>query len=234
MLARFNGQFNMAEDARLLTEAERGSVGWRVYGWDGPWVSLGHYQDPERDLLDPGRVPWVMRPTGGKAVLHGHDVTVGLAAPLAALAEWGEPSEAEKLARSLKAVYRRAIAPILEAMNACGVPAVLGEEFKKPPRPLPEDSEKGAGKTSDCFAVVSPNDVVDARTGLKVCGCALKLTQTAVLVQASLPAGTPLIDSRLVFARPAVLAAPAWNSDDFPIAFEHAMQIRAPIANAQP
>src|ERR1044071_8581320 len=110
MIERFDGPFNMAHDARLLEQAERGVIGHRVYGWTGPWISLGCYQNPERDLLDSNLVPWVMRPTGGKAVLHGHDVTVGLTFPLVVLSDRsGEP--VEKLARSIKAVYRLAIDP---------------------------------------------------------------------------------------------------------------------------
>ncbi len=245
-LSRFDGPFNMAQDAALLERAERGALGWRVYGWDGPWVSLGHYQSPDRDLLDPASIPWVMRPTGGKAVLHGHDVTVGLAAPLRELATWGNLGREADLNRSLRTVYRLAIRPILEAMRACGVPAVLGEEVKPsgkidktmrergiegienahplPPPPLSPSSRHGEGRSADCFAAVSPNDVVDARSGFKVCGCALKLSQSAVLVQASLPAGDPLIDPRRVFARPAPMSAPRWDPERFPQAFEAAMQ----------
>ena len=104
-LSLFDGPFNMTEDARLLSVAEEGRAGWRVYGWDGPWISLGCYQSASKDLLDPELVPFVMRPTGGKAVLHGHDVTVGLALPLSLLSEVSGIEE-EKLARSLRTVYR--------------------------------------------------------------------------------------------------------------------------------
>src|SRR5579862_8679410 len=77
-----DGMTNMVKDTELLTGAEAGAAGCRVYGWDGPWVSLGRFQSPKRDLLSPENTHWVTRPTGGKAVLHGHDVTVGLAVPL--------------------------------------------------------------------------------------------------------------------------------------------------------
>ena len=72
----------MARDAELLERAERGESAARVYSWDGAWVSLGRFQRPEKALLRSEEIDWVMRPTGGKAVLHGHDVTVGIALPL--------------------------------------------------------------------------------------------------------------------------------------------------------
>jgi hypothetical protein len=45
--------------------------------------------------------------------------------------------------------------------------------------------------------------MVCERTGLKVCGCALRMTQGAVLVQASIPVGEPLVETSAVFALPA-------------------------------
>src|SRR4051812_23191761 len=110
----------MERDIRLLDSAENGVAGCRIYTWDGPWVSLGRFQSPDRDLVDPERSNWVMRPTGGKAVLHGHDVTVGLAVPLRLLDLTGQ--------RSLKAVYRLVIGPLVEGLRACGIPARLAEE----------------------------------------------------------------------------------------------------------
>ncbi|MCX7799637.1 MAG: hypothetical protein N2109_04765 [Fimbriimonadales bacterium] len=199
-----SGPENMRRDRELLSRAEAGERCCRVYGWDGAWVSLGYWQRPERDLLPACPVPWVMRPTGGKAVLHGHDVTVGLAWPLADLAEPGE--DPVVLSRALKRVYRRVIAPLVSALRACGVPASLAER-------TPFVAQ--AGRTADCFAHIAPNDVVDERTGLKVCGCALRLTQRAVLAQASVPNGPPLVDPAAVFERPAAYSQTRWEATGF-------------------
>ncbi len=199
-----DGPTNMGRDAELLALAERGEGGCRVYSWDGPWISLGMMQVPQRDLLPTNPVPWVMRPTGGKAVLHGHDVTVGLALPLALLAREGET--VERLSRSVKTVYRGIIKPLVAALRECGMPAKLAEETR---------FVNVKGKTSDCFAHVSPNDVVHELTGQKVCGCALRLTSSAVLVQASIPNGPPLVDPRLIYANPAPMAAFRWNPTGF-------------------
>lgn len=194
----------MSRDLDLLRSAETGEAGCRVYAWDGPWVSLGRFQSPERDLVDPANTSWVSRPTGGKAVLHGHDVTVGLAIPLALLG-------LEKGA--LKLAYRAVVDPLVAGLRACGVAARLAEDT----------SWCGQGKkTADCFAFSSPNDVVDEITGAKVCGCALRLTDAAVLVQASLPNGRPLVSPETVI-RNAALTYRVWDSAPFADALHRAL-----------
>jgi lipoate-protein ligase A len=147
-------------------------------------VSLGRFQVPDRALLDARKTNWVMRPTGGKAVLHGHDVTVGLAANLVEVGI--EP-------RNVAEVYRAVIGALVEALNDSGMAAVLAETTAH---------VRNTGHTADCFAHTSPNDVVDPETGEKVCGCALRVTERAVLLQASIPVGPPLVDPATVFATP--------------------------------
>lgn len=202
---KLDGHVNMARDVELLRLAEEGQAGCRVYDWDGPWVTLGCYQSPERDLVDPEHTNWVLRPTGGKAVLHGHDVTVGMALPLAAIG---------LTSRSLRAAYRAVIQPLVTGLRACGVPARLAEETRFCGR---------GQRTADCFAFSSANDVVDEITGLKVCGCALKLTGSAVLVQASLPNGRPLVPPANVI-RNAALSYREWDPAHFAPALEAALR----------
>ncbi len=124
---RLDGFTNMLRDARLLERAERGEASCRVYQWDGPWVSLGKQQVAERDLLMPLTVPWVSRPTGGRAVLHGHDITVALAVPLERVQAFGGEGP-HPLSRSVRTVYRFVTAPIIQALNMCGMDVVLGEQ----------------------------------------------------------------------------------------------------------
>ncbi|MBV6457136.1 MAG: Octanoyltransferase LipM [Fimbriimonadaceae bacterium] len=190
--AEVDGFANMERDAELL---KHDRLGARVYTWNGPWISLGMSQDPARDLLPNQATPTVMRPTGGRAVLHGHDITLGLACPLRLLAEPNENPMA--LGRSVRSVYRRIIEPIRRALVEVGIPADLAEHtpFSKQP-----------GRSADCFATASPNDVVRTDTGAKICGVALRLTESAVLVQASIPAGPPLVNPKSVFADPAPIA----------------------------
>lgn len=192
----------MGRDSRLLEAAEAGEAGARVYDWSEPWVTLGRFQSPERVLVRGANVPWIVRPTGGKAVLHGHDITIGLTLPLA------EPTR-------LAHAYRIAIAPIISAMRSCGLPAALAENTPY--------SKRGP-RTADCFSHVSPNDVVDERTGQKICGCALRLTKHAVLLQASIPVRRPTLDPADVIVGAKQLTAPSWRHPDFADALREALR----------
>ncbi len=210
-----NGPLNMARDVDLLDGAESGVAGCRVYAWDGPWVSLGRFQRPEDALLTPTSaaeheklvegfgssqfVPWVIRPTGGKAVLHGHDVTIGLAVPLSVL-------NLEGPRVSIKAAYTQITQPLIAALRGCGLPAALAVETKF--------AERGP-RVADCFAHISPNDIVDERTGVKVCGCALRLTQRAILVQASIPVGRPLVEPESIIRGAAKVPIASWDHLSF-------------------
>lgn len=201
----------MGRDIELLLQAEQGISGCRVYGWDGPWITLGRFQSPDRDLVEPRTVPWIVRPTGGKAVLHGHDVTVGMAWPLAA---FGDPED-PRLARSLRTIYRQMAAPIIAALRTCGVPAALADGTRF--------ANKGA-RTADCFAFASANDIVDERNGAKVCGCALQITPKAALVQASIPNGHPLVLPEAVIVNAQSLAAAPWDASGFAEALQRALE----------
>lgn len=192
-----DGVTNMRRDVALFEAAETGTAGGRVYEWDGPWVSLGKFQSVERALLPHSEVCWVMRPTGGKAVLHGHDVTIGLAVPLATIGVEDN--------RSLGPAYRAVVRIIVAALRDCGADAALGEDTA---------FVGTKGKTADCFAHVAPNDIVNRQTGQKVCGCALKLGAKSVLVQASVPVRAPLVDPCTVFANPAVSTWTCVDADE--------------------
>lgn len=180
-----DGPTNMARDAALLSQVEAG-VPWaaRVYGWTAPWITLGVSQDPTRDLRPACPVPACRRTTGGRAVLHGHDLTLGLAVSLTALAEPGE--DPASLERSLRRVYRRVIDPLVVALNRAGAAVALGEDLRR----------HGAGSaraSQDCFAAISANDVVHRATGKKVGGCALRVTRAGALLQGSIPVGPPVV-----------------------------------------
>jgi len=78
--------FNMAEDLRLLDSCvEDEAVVLRLYSWDPPAVSLGCMQKPEQTLdlesLRAAGFGWVVRPTGGRAILHHDDLTYCIVFP---------------------------------------------------------------------------------------------------------------------------------------------------------
>ncbi|MBS1701692.1 MAG: hypothetical protein JST12_08525 [Armatimonadetes bacterium] len=179
MEGKGDGVTNMARDVDLLKRAESGVGGARIYFWESVWVTLGNSQVASDVLLDLS-VPHVVRPTGGAAVLHGHDLTLGIAMPLSALGCEG---------REVKKAFLGLTRPILAALNAVGIPAVLGRDL----------AGRGAVDSPYCFGMKSDYDVLRADTGEKICGCAMKVSRYAALVQASIPIGEPLVEpSRVV------------------------------------
>jgi lipoyl(octanoyl) transferase len=58
----------------------------RLYTWDAPTISIGCNQNPARrldlDLCRQENIPVVRRPTGGRELLHGHDLCYSAAIPL--------------------------------------------------------------------------------------------------------------------------------------------------------
>ena len=85
-----SGPFNMGVDEALLERAiASGRASLRFYAWQGPWLSLGYSQsmgEHRRAALERAGVGVVRRVTGGRAVLHGSDLTYSIAAPESALA----------------------------------------------------------------------------------------------------------------------------------------------------
>ena len=155
----------MDADAMLLESASPGVVSVRLYEWDGPWVTIGRFQDSKPFE---GRL-WVRRPTGGRAVYHGEDWTLSVAVTLSTL---------EVDSRRLRATYELLTVPIAAALRECGAEASLAERtVHVSPRHV---------SRIDCFATTAPLDLVTA-DGAKVGGIALRMTDTAVLLQSSIP-----------------------------------------------
>lgn len=77
---------NMAVDEAILRENQRKKMlpTLRFYGWNMPSVSLGYFQDIKEevnvDFCRKNNIHVVRRPTGGKAVLHGGDLTYSVVA----------------------------------------------------------------------------------------------------------------------------------------------------------
>ncbi len=75
------GAENMARDEKLLEEAVKGNAVpvLRFYTWSPPAVSLGRFQDEDtsvrKEVCKRRGIDIVRRITGGKAVLHGHELT---------------------------------------------------------------------------------------------------------------------------------------------------------------
>ena len=82
-----SGAENMARDSALQSRAARtGETVFSIYSWLRPTLSFGRHQ-PATGLYDiekirSANVDVVRRPTGGRAILHDHEVTYSVTAPL--------------------------------------------------------------------------------------------------------------------------------------------------------
>jgi lipoate-protein ligase A len=153
------------DEALLASAAAGGPPSLRLYAWRGAWLSLGY-----RQALDAQRarrcaaagVAVVRRSTGGRAVLHGADLTYAVAAPEALL-----PGD-------LAASYARIAAGLADALRGLGVEV----DPEAPPAP------RSGAAAFDCFAEPALHELCAA--GRKLVGSAQRRAHGAVLQHGSL------------------------------------------------
>lgn len=162
-----SGPWNMGVDEVLLESAvARGTGALRLYRWDGPWLSLGYGQSLaplRRAACAEAGVGVVRRVTGGRAVLHGGDLTYAIAAPDRMLPD------------GLVATYQLIAQALADALRALGVEATRAPRPPTPSRGAPD---------FDCFAAPA-GDELCAR-GHKLVGSAQRRTRGAVLQHGSI------------------------------------------------
>ena len=87
-----DGPLNMATDEALMLRASRtGDAVFRVYGFSVPTLSLGRNQRA-RGCYDAAAarslgIEFVRRPTGGRALLHDHEITYSVTMPAQSAAD---------------------------------------------------------------------------------------------------------------------------------------------------
>ena len=155
------GWANMAVDQALLDRAAFGGERWfRLYGWEPHCLSFGRHE-PATRRYDRARVETlgldvVRRPTGGRAVWHGREVTYALAAPSADLG-------------TVREAYVEIHRMLLGALGRLGIPARLA------PPAGPARVDGGA-----CFASPAGGEIMVQ--GRKAVGSA-QLRQGGALLQ---------------------------------------------------
>ena len=82
-----SGAENMARDTALQARAARtGETVFSVYSWSRPTLSFGRNQPAsglyDLDKIRAAGIDVVRRPTGGRAILHNHEVTYSVTAPM--------------------------------------------------------------------------------------------------------------------------------------------------------
>ncbi len=81
-----DGSWNMAADEAILQAVTEQTVPptLRLYAWDPACLSLGYAQplsDVDEDRIKAYGLDLVRRPTGGRAILHQHEITYAVIAP---------------------------------------------------------------------------------------------------------------------------------------------------------
>jgi lipoate-protein ligase A len=171
---------NMRRDAALLERFERSAPGaspvLRLFAFDPHGITLGHSQDPQRDLdLDRCRadgVPWAVRPTGGRAIFHAEEWTYSFAGRCDD-PRWGG---------TLRQAYDAVASLVARSLLRLGVPVeVAGTRLERR-----EAGSTGVGAA--CFASTGHHEIVLA--GRKLVGSAQRRLATGFLQQGSLLIGS--------------------------------------------
>ena len=79
-----SGESNMAIDEALLQNANSDCpIVLRVYRWERPTLSIGHFQriEDREDAPNLRDLPWVRRKTGGGAIVHDQELTYSILIP---------------------------------------------------------------------------------------------------------------------------------------------------------
>jgi len=146
----------MATDEAIFRVNRQGKMPptLRFYGWKKPAVSLGYFQNAEEEInceyCRDRDIDIVRRPTGGKAVLHGDDLTYSLVAR----------EDNPLFSSDVVETYRIISGCIIRGLEKSGVEAKMVEE----------------GRTGDgpseafCFAAAYKNELL--ADGRKICGSA--------------------------------------------------------------
>jgi lipoyl(octanoyl) transferase len=160
------GAENMARDAGLMDRArETGEAVFSVYSWERPTLSLGRNQTAsgryDLEQISERSIDVVRRPTGGRALLHWHEVTYSVTAPMADV-------------DSLKSSYERINRILLDGLSRLGV----GVSESRGGTPTPSPGEL------PCFAAPAEGELIV--NGAKLVGSAQYREAGALLQHGSI------------------------------------------------
>lgn len=165
---------NMAVDEAIFEAVAAGDAPatLRIYGWQPPGVSLGYFQAVDERVnlaaIAARGYGLVRRPTGGRAIIHHHEVTYSVCIRASALEGGG----------SVLQSYRELSRGIEAGLALLGLPACIAPRDGKRPR-------KPAGLPAVCFAGALGGDMtVDGR---KIVGSAQMRRAGAILQHGSIP-----------------------------------------------
>lgn len=177
---------NMAIDEAILLSFLRGETPptLRLYGWKQPSITVGCFQN-----LDSGRMSLeyckeqginvVRRSTGGRAVVHGNDLTFSIVVGMDDL-----PPDCRGVVPS----HAYLMQGIVNGLRTLDIPADIGPERHN-------SHEKSVG--ADCFAHIAECDVRLGRA--KIAGAAQVRRGNGLMEQGSLPYRESSVDFSQLF-----------------------------------
>ncbi len=162
--------YNMALDEAIAFAVRKGRTlpTLRVYGWEVPSVSIGSFQgipDINREYCAGSNIPVVRRPTGGRAILHGDELTYGFSS-----------GNEGPFSKGLLETYRLISTALQSGLEMAGVRAVIKRE-REPGRNLT--------RSPLCFQSTSYGEISFDRK--KLIGSAQKRWPDGFLQQGSIP-----------------------------------------------
>lgn len=159
-----DGRLNMAIDEAMLMAADSGlseAPTLRLYEWREAAVSIGYLQSAS--FFSAAGLPVVRRITGGRAVLHGSDLTYSI------VLDSSHPLFSQGVLGAYKAISRC----IAQALKELGVDAGFARQGSKPD-----------ARSEACFYVPSRQEVLVG--GKKIAGSAQRRLKNALLLHGSI------------------------------------------------
>ncbi|NYF24605.1 biotin/lipoate A/B protein ligase family protein [Sporosarcina sp. JAI121] len=163
--------FNMALDEALLEWHSKGEIGpvLRFYEWEPATLSIGYFQNVEKEInMDEVKkygLGFVRRPTGGRGVLHEHELTYSV------IVSESYPDMPETVTEA----YRVISGGLLEGFRNLGLDATFSI-----PRTAQQGNDLKKPKSAVCFDTPSWYELVVE--GKKVAGSA-QTRQKGVILQ---------------------------------------------------
>lgn len=183
--------FNMALDDAIAAAVREGAEPptLRFYGWQCPSVSIGHFQriaDVDPDYCSRENIPVVQRPTGGRAVFHGHELTYSFSSPNDGIFSGGLFETYRLLGRALE-----------EAFRLAGLTVTVQRSRK---------ADDVRARSPLCFESTSFGEI--SCRGIKLAGSAQRRYRDGFLQQGAIPFSVDSSRLARVFRRPAGSAGP--------------------------
>ncbi|NTU43189.1 MAG: lipoate--protein ligase family protein [Nitrospirales bacterium] len=162
--------YNMALDEAISLSVREGSAPTtlRLYGWDCPSVSIGQFQKIETinsAYCEAHQIPVVRRPTGGRGILHGDELTYSLSG-----------RNEGPFSRGLMETYLIIGTALKMAMELTGIPVSMKME---------RESGRNLTRSPLCFRSSSFGEI--GIKGKKLVGSAQKRWREGFLQQGSIP-----------------------------------------------